>query len=211
MIRKGLICGANLSSKELSIIPPPCDACMKGKATRALFPASTSERAKSVLDLIHSDLWGPAPVRSLSGTRYVLTLTDDNSRWLWVQFLKSKGEAYKAFIDWLTYVEKQTGQQLHVLRTDNGGEYLSKLWDKYLKERGIHHELSSSYTPEQNGVSECQNRTLFDRVRTLFINSRLPLFLWPEAVNYMTYTKNCHVTRSLQDSTPYEVRNIAVF
>ena len=84
MIRKGLIRGANLSSKELSITPPPCDACMKGKATRASFPASTSERTKSVLDLVHSDLWGPAPVRSLSGTCYVLTLTNDNSRWLWV-------------------------------------------------------------------------------------------------------------------------------
>ena len=82
MIHKGLICSTNLSSKELSITPPPCDACMKGKATHASFPASTSGCAKSVLDLIHSDLWGPAPVRSLSGTCYVLMLTDDDSRWL---------------------------------------------------------------------------------------------------------------------------------
>lgn len=190
MIRKGLIRGAKLSSSELSITPPQCDACMKDKATRASFPASKSGHAKSVLDLVHSDLWGPAPVKSISGTCYVLTFTDDKSRWLWVHFLKTKGEAYKAFVKWLAYVEKETGLALCVLRTDNGGEYLSKLWDELLKDRGIRHKLTSPYTPEQNGLSEHQNFTLFDSVCTIFIDSGLPLFLWPEAVNYVTYTKN---------------------
>ena len=104
MVWKGLICGSKLSQKELSITPPRCDACMKGKATQASFPASESRQAKYVLDLIHSDIWGPSPVTSIDGTRYVLTLTNDNSQWLWVIFLKSKSEAFKAFVNWLTYV-----------------------------------------------------------------------------------------------------------
>ena len=63
------------------------DACMKGKATCASFPASKNRQAKSVLDLVHSDLWGPSPVTSIGGTCYMLPLTDDNSQWLWVIFL----------------------------------------------------------------------------------------------------------------------------
>jgi hypothetical protein len=33
MVRKGLIKGITLSKKELSITPPICAACAKGKAT----------------------------------------------------------------------------------------------------------------------------------------------------------------------------------
>ena len=205
MVRKRLICGIKLSQKDLSITPPLCNACMKGKATRASFPASKSRRAESILDLVHSDLWGPTPVTSIDGTRYVLTLTDDNSRWLWVIFLKSKSDAFKAFVDWLAYVEKETGHKLCTIRTDNGGEYLSQLWNKYLKECGIRHELTSPYTPEQNGVSECQNRTIFDHVRTILINSGLPLFLLPEAIKYIVHTKNRHVTQSLKNTTPFKI------
>ena len=73
---------------------------------------------------------------------------------------------------------------------DNGGEYLSKLWDKFLKGQGIHHELTSPYTPEQNGISKRQNCTIFDRVHTILIDSGFPLFLLPEAVKYIAYTKN---------------------
>ena len=60
MVRKGLIKGITLSQRELSITPPMCPACEKGKATQASFPASKSGHADKVLGLVHSDLWGPA-------------------------------------------------------------------------------------------------------------------------------------------------------
>ena len=75
-----------------------------------------------------------------------------------------------------------------------------------MKDRGIHFEKSSPDTPEQNGDAECQNRTIFDCVRTILIDAGLPLFLWAEAVNYIIYTKNRHVTRALTNTTPFEVR-----
>ena len=190
MVQKRLIHGIKLLQKELSITPPLCDACMKGKATHVSFPASKSGQAKSVLDLVHSDLWGPTPVRSIDRTCYVLTFTDDKSWWLWVHFLKSKAEAFQVFVERLTYVERETGKVFCTIQTDNGGEYLLKLWDKFLKGQGIRHELTSPYTPEQNGISKRQNRTIFDHVRTILINSSLPLFLLPKAVKYIAYTKN---------------------
>ena len=100
-------------------------------------------------------------------------------------FLKSKSKAFEAFVDWLTYIEKETGHKLYTICTDNGGEYLSQLWNKYLKEHRICHELTSPYTPEQNGVSECQNCTIFDCIYTILIDSGPPLVLLPEAIKYI--------------------------
>jgi hypothetical protein len=78
-----------ISKKELSITPPMCAACTKGKATQALFPASKSGHADKVLGLVHSDLWGPAPVQTITGTHYVITFKDDTKEWK--QMLKDRG------------------------------------------------------------------------------------------------------------------------
>jgi len=56
-----------------------------------------------------------------------------------------------------------------------------------MKDRGIHHETTSPYTPEQNGDAERQNRSIFDRVRTVLIDAGLPLSLFAEAVNYIVF------------------------
>lgn len=204
--RKGMIRGVKLTKKELEFIPPLCAACAKGKATRASFPKSKSGRAKNMLDLVHSDLWGPAPVQTIHGTRYAMTFTDDSSSWVWVYYLKRKSDAFAAFKEWLVIVEAETGRRLLVWRTDGGGEFIIREWEQFLKDRGIRHEKSSPNTPEQNGDAERQNRSLFDRARTVLIDARLPLFLWAEAVNYIAYTKNRNPTRALTNTTPFEVR-----
>ena len=103
-------------------------------------------------------------------------------------------------------MEKETGCKLLIFRTDNGGEFLSKEWKKFLKDRGIRHETTSPDTPEQNGDAERQNRSIFDRVRTVLIDAGLPLFLWAEATNYIVYTKNRNSAHALTNTTPYEVR-----
>ena len=205
MIRKGTVEGVKISKRELNTPPSMCTSCAIGKAERAKFPPS-SGHAKDVLGLVHSDLWGPAPVQSVSGHRYIITFTDDKSRWVWVYFLKRKSEAFAAFKEWLVYVEKETGKQLRNFRSDGGGEFISNAWIQFMKDRGIRFERSSPDTPEQNGRAERQNRTIFDRVRTILIDANLPLFLWAAAVAYIVYTKNRHATRALTNTTPYEVR-----
>ena len=134
MVRKGLIKGITLSKKELSITPPVCASCAKGKATRALFPPSKSGHTDEVLGLVHPDLWGPALVQTITSTCYVITFTDDKSHWVWVAFLKCKSDAFTAFKEWLVFVEKETGQKLWIFRTDNGSEFISEEWRKFLKD-----------------------------------------------------------------------------
>jgi hypothetical protein len=70
--------------------------------------------------------------------------------------LKCKSDAFAAFKEWLTFVEKETGCSLLIF-CNNGGEFLSKEWKKFLKDQGIRHKTTSPDTPKQNGDAECQN------------------------------------------------------
>ncbi|PBK95026.1 hypothetical protein ARMGADRAFT_926246, partial [Armillaria gallica] len=76
MVKKGNVLGICLSTKELSEDPGICAACTQGKSKRASFPPRGSDLAKDILDLVHSDLWGPALVQSLHGYCYLYTFTD---------------------------------------------------------------------------------------------------------------------------------------
>ena len=49
-----------------------------------------------------------------------------------------------------------------IIRSDNGGEYLSNCFRDFLKENGVLQQSSIPYTPQQNGVAEMINRTLQD-------------------------------------------------
>lgn len=56
-------------------------------------------------------------------------------------------------------VENQTGRKIKCLQSDNGTEYLTKLFNDFLKENGIARRLIVPYTPQQNGTAELKNRT----------------------------------------------------
>lgn len=43
--------------------------------------------SKEILEYVHSDVWGPSPVASLSGKLYYVFLIYDYSCFLWVYFL----------------------------------------------------------------------------------------------------------------------------
>ena len=66
-------------------------------------------------------------------------------------------------------------------------------------------KLTVHGTPKHNGVSECLNRTIMEKVRAMLDESGLPKFLWAEAVSHAVYLKNRTWTRTLGYTTPYEI------
>ena len=56
-----------------------CEECVIGKQTRVSFDEGKHD-SKDVLEYVHSDVWGPAPVASLVGARYYISFFDDLSR-----------------------------------------------------------------------------------------------------------------------------------
>ncbi|KAK0463165.1 uncharacterized protein EV420DRAFT_1265120 [Desarmillaria tabescens] len=79
MISKGNVLGICLSTKELSKNSGICAACTQGKSKHASFSPRGSSLAKDILDLVLSDLWGPALVQSHYGYCYLYTFTNISS------------------------------------------------------------------------------------------------------------------------------------
>lgn len=74
-----------------------------------------------------------------------------------------------------------------------------------MSKKGIRHETTIRYTPQQNGVSERDNRTIIEGGRTLlYSNKSLPLSLWAEAVSCFIYTLNRALSTTCPVKTPFE-------
>ncbi|CAL2260415.1 unnamed protein product [Prunus armeniaca] len=143
-------------------------------------------------------------VTSHGGNKYFISFIDDFSRKVWVYFLKKKSEAFQAFKDFKAEVEKFVGFPIKTLRTDRGGEYLSNEFEKYCRNHGLMHQLTTRYTPQQNGVSERKNQTIMEMVRSMLKNKNLQKELWAEAVTCAIYLINRSPTKALNDCTPHE-------
>ena len=88
-----------------------CEHCVFGKQKRMSFSATT-HHTLCILDFIHSNLWGASMVPSLGAKRYMMTITDDFSRKVWVYFLRHKNEAFIKFKNFKALVENQTGRKI---------------------------------------------------------------------------------------------------
>jgi transposase InsO family protein len=86
-------------------------------------------------------------------------------------------------------LESQSGKRTRTVRTDNGGEYINHELGDYFKKKGISHQTTVRYTPEQNGAAERLNRTIMERVRAMLEDSQLPPTLWAEAAVTANYIR----------------------
>ncbi|CAI7897551.1 unnamed protein product [Closterium sp. NIES-53] len=75
--------------------------------------------------------------------------------------LKTKGEvAADVLKEGMPRAQRESGHKVKVIRTDNGGEFIGADSEAELKRKGIQHQLTLPYNPQQNGVAERFNRTL---------------------------------------------------
>lgn len=83
-----------------------------------------------------------------------------------------------------------TGNKIKTVRTDNGLEFVNEGITKICEEKGICHQRTFVYTPEQNGRAERENRTIVESVGTLLHNSDLDKAFWAEATDAIVFTIN---------------------
>ncbi|GBM34909.1 Retrovirus-related Pol polyprotein from transposon TNT 1-94 [Araneus ventricosus] len=180
---------------------------IKGKATITSLKKNYAYKrvTKSVLDKVHMDLWGPAPVNSLGGSKYFLSIIDDFSRKIDVFTLKSKSEVFSIFKEYLSRVQRELGRKLKSVRTDNGMEFCHKDFETFLRDLGIKIERTSFYTPELNGIAERFNRSSMEAVRTMLQDSGLQPRFWAEALHAYVHTKNRCSHKLTEGKTPMEI------
>lgn len=101
-----------------------CDAFQLGKLHKLPFPQSVS-CVKGPLDLIHTDVWGPAPIQCKTGFKYYISFVDDHNKFTWLYPLRTKGEALSAFIQFKKLVENQFQRTIKIVQNDWGSEFRS--------------------------------------------------------------------------------------
>ncbi|KAK2967762.1 hypothetical protein RJ640_029658 [Escallonia rubra] len=178
-----------------------CEVCEFVKSHRVSFPLALNKSPDPFM-IIHSDVWGPSKVNSFGGSRWFVTFIDDYTRMTWVQLMKSKSEVNILFQQFCKIIHTQYNARIQVLRSDNGGEYLSAEIQQYLKAHGIIHQTTCSNTPQQNGVAERKNRHLLEVVRASLIEAHLPLSYWGEALISAAYLINRVPSRTIDYQTP---------
>jgi len=82
------------------------------------------------------------------------TFLDDYSKLSVVRFVEFKSDASDCVIDTLKYLETLSGKALRAVRTDRGGEYLNEATNTFFKAKGVKHQKTAPYTPQQNGAAE---------------------------------------------------------
>ncbi|CAA0817787.1 cysteine-rich RLK (RECEPTOR-like protein kinase) 8, partial [Striga hermonthica] len=181
-----------------------CSACMQAKMHKLPFYPSEN-KSFSPIEFIHSDLWGPAPIRSFQGYNYYVSFIDYASRNTWVYLLKQKSETLQAFIHFKNFIENLYSKRIKIFQSDGGGEFVGM--SKFLSENGIKHQISCPYTPEQNGLAERKHRHLIQVALALLAQSNLPSCHWDDAVCSAAFIVNRTPTKILDYKTPFEVLN----
>ena len=217
MCTKNLVHGLQ-GMEKTPLEPCNCVYCARGKMHKLPFEKSKTPKATRVGGRVVSDTCGPMSFASLGGCRYMIILKDQFSGWTDVRFMKSKSEVLSHLQDMAAFLENQTGFSIEIFRTDNGTEYMNISTARWILQKGIRHETSCTYTPEQNGMAERANRTIMEMVRCMLYSSDAPLWLWAEAAKYAAYIRN-RIPSTQELMTPFEkmyqrkpdVSNIRIF
>ena len=127
--------------------------------------------------------------------------------------LHNKNETLDLFKVFKKEVKKQCDKQIKIVRSDRGGEYHGRYLEdgqspgpfaKFLQEHGIIAQYTMLGSLDQNGVVEKRNRTLLDMVKSMLSSSKLPKFLWTEALKTTMYILN-QVPAKVVPKTPFEL------
>ena len=92
-------------------------------------------------------------VPSIDGSRYIITFTDDYSRYLTVELMKNKSDALNCFIKFKATAENLHNKSIKQVHADRGSEFLANDW-KFCEDNGIICTYAPRKTPQLNGIAE---------------------------------------------------------
>lgn len=97
---------------------------------------------------------------------------------------------FEVFNNYKAVVEKGTGKNINLLRTDRGDESCSREFTLYCDEMGIERQYTAPYTLQQNGIIKRKNRTVPAMIRSFLKESKLPSCIWGDALRHTVYVLN---------------------
>ncbi|GJT43534.1 retrovirus-related pol polyprotein from transposon TNT 1-94 [Tanacetum coccineum] len=154
-----------------------CSTCEMGKSKKKSYTPKSEDTNQDKLYLLHMDLCGLIRLASVNGTKYILVIVDDYSRFTWVKFLRSKDEAPYFIIKFLKMIQVRIKVPVQRIRTDNGTKFVNQTLCEYYEKVGISYETYVARSLRKNGVVERRNCTLIEAAPTMLIYAKALLFL----------------------------------
>ena len=186
-----------------------CDTCAVCKHQAAPKPGSVpaESRATRPLATIHIDLRGPHSP-GIKRELYQLLIVDEHTRYAVGYILTNKSQAITHFEQFATAAHnfhRAKGHTIQFIRSDNGGEFIGRQWAPLLTRLGIQRQLTSPYSPHQNGVVERLNRTIGESTRAMLYYAGLPERFWTLACQAAVYINNRLPSKATGKLTPYQL------
>ncbi|KAJ9512725.1 hypothetical protein QJQ45_019054 [Haematococcus lacustris] len=205
----GMVSGVPVTAAQFRAAasdPAVCVGCVKGKQHKNVAFAGPPPNAAPVtapLGLIHMDVCGPMHAKARDGSLYVATFLDEHTKLSVCVPISSKSQVPDVVRTVIEQLETQSGFRCKAIRTDNGTEYVNSRMLEYCSSKGIVHQHSAPYSPQQNGAAERLNRTIFEKARSILHAADISLSFWAHAVKYANYIR-CLLPVSGQPLTPWE-------
>jgi hypothetical protein len=96
-----------------------CIDCIKGKYVKQI--KKGVNRSTPTLEIIHIDICGPFPVKSVDGSDSFIRFIDDYSRYGYIYPIKERSEALDKFKIFKAEVENYHDKRIKIVRSDRGG------------------------------------------------------------------------------------------
>lgn len=174
------------------------------KQTALPFKPSISH-AQNKFELIHADTWGPYKHNTLNNCKYFLTLVDDFSRTTWTYLIPTKQHVTSTLKNFYYYVQNQFKTTIKVIRSDNGTEFVNHSLTEFFQNKGIVHQTSCPYTPQQNERADRKHKPLLEVARSLHFQANFPIHLWGYNLLAATYLINRLPSTIHDTKSPFEM------
>ena len=193
--------------KELGIIVKAVreiwEPCVYGKAHR--LPFGTRKKSTRPGELFVTDV-GPF-CESFSRKRFLVVFNNSYTKFRYGFVVGQKSDVQVVLRQFLAHA-KTLGHDIKELLSDNGGEFDCKEVKNILAESGIMQRLTAPYTPEKNGGSEREHRTIVEMARTFKYSNcevEFPNAIWAELMSTIIYILNRTEKSSVEGVSPYEL------
>ena len=155
-----------------------CDICDANKQNLKPPSSEMASRKSSNLELVCFDARGPMETTSLGGHRYVVSFIDSYSCSSRAYFMKCKSEVLGKFCQFCIDESVPKIFSSFTLRSDGGGEFDNKALDEFCFAQRIRREMTTPYSPHQNGIAERRWQTVGNMIKCLLKQANLPNSFW---------------------------------
>ena len=188
-----------------------CESCVLSKMHRIVGKGPATTKALRPLHRVHFD-FGFSPVRGVFGFVGFLLMVDEFTEEIFVYPIHSKSELpgilkqFKAEAEahFNAVVERmECSPRLAGLRSDGEAVNVSHVIEEWCARHGVRHEVSTRYSPWQDGKAEACIKKVWQGSESLRREAKAPASFWPFSMKAFVYTVN-RLALGKDDRSPHE-------